>query len=171
MVAAQPLTGDIFPVLITGLVKTGELLTNLKNAPREMRTFSTQIGVLNGVLLQFEEALETRRPNTSKAKRSSERETGQELLGMIKNTIDDMQLHERLASMGTKDDTLLQKWKVCLRWIVQKASLVAALDTIRILSSMASLFLSSIIVKNLVAQIEQLQRTSVQVPTSMSLKL
>lgn len=172
MAAIQPIMDGILSVLLTGLFKSVELLKDLKNAPAEILELAEDIEILSGVLVQFEEALQSARARiTETNKQQNEHKTGNNLVKKIQKTMDKMILHRNMVSMAAKDDSLPQKFLAWLRWLSVKSLVAAAGHAIQRLSSLASLFLNSVVCKNLAAQIVELQRNRAEVPTMLCFKL
>ncbi|OAA34434.1 hypothetical protein BBO_09203 [Beauveria brongniartii RCEF 3172] len=163
---------DILSVLVSGLFKSVELLKDLKNAPAEILELAEEIEILSGVLVQFEEALESAEARiTETNKQQNEYKTGKNLVKKIQKTMDKMILHRNMVSMAAKDDSLPQKLLAWLRWLSVKPFVAAAGHAIQRLSTLASLFLNSVVCKNLAAQIAEKQRNRAEVPPMLCLKL
>ncbi len=170
--AIQPIMDGIISVLVSGLCKSVELLNDLKNAPAEILELAEDIEILSGVLVQFGEAFESARARiTETNKQQHEYRTGKSLVEKIQKTMDKMILHRNMVSMAAKDDSLPQKLLAWLRWLSVKPFVAAAGHAIQRLSSLASLFLNSVVCKNLAAQIAELQRNRAEVPDMLCLKL
>ncbi|KAJ3496455.1 hypothetical protein NLG97_g2643 [Lecanicillium saksenae] len=149
--ARRPIMDGVLSVLVSGLFKRADLLKELKNAPTEILELTEDIEILSGVLVQFEDALESAGPRIAETNK---------------------QQNENVVSMAAKDDNSLpQKLLAWLRWLSVKSFVAAAGHAIQKLSSTASLFLNSVVCKNLVAQIAELQRNRAEVQPMLRFKL
>lgn len=162
----------ILSVLVRGLLESVEMLKDLRNARAEILELTEDIEILSGVLVEFEGALESARARITEANmQQNEYKTGKSLVRKIQKTVDKMILHRDMVSMAAKDDSLPQKLLAWLRWLNVKSAVVAASHAIKTLSSHASLFLNSVVCKNIAAQIDELQRNRAEVPALLGLRL
>lgn len=162
----------ISPLLVEGLFKTAEMMKNLKDASTEITEFAEELEILSGVLIQFQEALETTIPSIVKAdEQQSEYKTAKQLATRFQRTIDKMRMYGDLAPMVTKDSGLLQQLLARLKWLLGKSSIATARQTVQMLSSMAGLFLNSLTCKCHFTQIAELRERGAEVPLMLSLKL
>ncbi|ATY66049.1 hypothetical protein A9K55_001957 [Cordyceps militaris] len=160
----------IIPILVGGLFKTAELLKNLKNAPTEILELAEDIEILSGVLIRFEEAFDTLEPSLADVdNRQSKHREGETLVKRIRTAVHSLTRCRDLVAIN--DASLLQKLIARLRWLFVKSSITAARHTIQVLSSLASLFVNSIICKHLRACVADLERDRAEVPTRLCLRL
>lgn len=171
--AATPLHINSSIQFLAGtLLNTAKAIKAIKDASTEINEFADDVDILSGVLLEFQEAVETTIPTITEAnKRQNAYRTARKFITKIRKITNKMINHSDLLFTAAKSTSRLQRFLAKIKWVRDKSSIAAARQTIFYLSSNAGVFLTSVLCKSLYDKIAELQKTRAKVPEKLVLTL